>query len=231
MRSLTTAVAFGLFFACQAFSAEHSVLARVTIYWRGEGSGEHASWNGARLHERHCAVDPKRIPYGSKVVFPDAACVAVDSGPAVVNRKAARSCGRTAAQRNAIVIDRFFDTKQKALAWAKAHPRFMTVRILTPGTKQGTKLVATKNPRSSATNVVSSGTTSWRGRPNDFYQRFESSLDGAALAVVKFILAICQVQNISAYALLFATCALLAAAFHSSICQLFSGTSARRRDG
>src|SRR5206468_7080530 len=171
-------------FRSQAFSAEHSVLARVTIYWRGEGSGEHASWNGARLHERHCAVDPKRIPYGSKVVFPDAACVAVDSGPAVVNRKAARSCGRTAAQRNAIVIDRFFDTKQKALAWAKAHPRFMTVRILTPGTKQGTKLVATKNPRSSATNVVSSGTTSWRGRPNDFYQRFESSLDGAALAVV-----------------------------------------------
>jgi hypothetical protein len=38
----------------------------------------------------------------------------------VVNRKAARSCGRKAAERNAIVIDRFFDTKQKALAWAKS---------------------------------------------------------------------------------------------------------------
>ena len=231
MKGSITAVVFGLLFACQAFSAEHSVLARVTVYWHREGSGEHASWNGARLHERHCAVDPKKIPYGSEVVFRDATCVAVDSGPGVVNRKAARLCGRTAAERNAIVIDRFFDTKQKALAWAKAHPRFMTVRILTPGTKQGTKLVATKNPRSSATNVVSSGTTSWRGRPNDFYQRFESSLDGADVAVGKFILAICQVQNISAYALLFATCALLAAAFHSSICQLFSGPSARRRGG
>ena len=231
MKGSITAVAFGLLFACQAFSAEHSVLARVTIYWRGEGSGEHASWNGARLREGHCAVDPKRIPYGSKVVFPDAACVAVDSGPAVVNRKAARSCGQTTAERNAIVIDRFFDTKQKALAWAKAHPHFMTVRILTPGTKQGTKLVATKNPRSSATNVVNSGTTGWRERSSDFYQRFESSLDGADAAVGQFIFAICQVQNISAYALLFATCALLAAAFHSSICQLFSGTSARRRDG
>jgi hypothetical protein len=43
--------------------------------------------------------------------------------------------GRRAAERNAIVIDRFFDTKQKALAWAKAHPHFMTVRILTPSTK------------------------------------------------------------------------------------------------
>jgi hypothetical protein len=31
----------------------------------------------------------------------------------VVNRKAARSSGRIAAERNAIVIDRFFDTKQR----------------------------------------------------------------------------------------------------------------------
>ena len=231
MKSLTTAAAFALLFVCQALESEHSALARITVYWHREGSGEHASWNGARLHERHCAVDPKKIPYGSGVVFPDATCVAVDSGPGVVNRKAARLCGRTAAERNAIVIDRFFDTKQKALAWAKAHPRFMTVRILTPGTKQGTKLVATKNPRSSPTNIASGAMTSWRGRPNDFYQRFESSLDGADVAVGKFILAICQGQNISAYALLFATCALLAAAFHSSICQLFSGPSARRRGG
>jgi 3D (Asp-Asp-Asp) domain-containing protein len=208
MKGSTTAVAFALLFACQALADEHSVLTCVTVYWHGEGSGEHASWNGAWLREGHCAVDPKKIPYGSKVVFPDAACVAVDSGPAVVNRKAARSSGRTPAERNAIVIDRFFDTKQKALAWAIAHPRFITVRILTPGTK----LVATKNPRSSPTNIVSRRTTSWRGRVNDFYQEFESSLDGAAVAVGKFIFAICQVQNIRAYALLFANCALLAAA-------------------
>src|SRR5437667_6712926 len=186
MKSLTTAAAFALLFVCQTLAGEQSALARVTVYWHREGSGEHASWNGARLHERHCAVDPKRIPYGSKVVFPDAACVAVDSGPAVVNRKAARSGGRTAAERNAIVIDRFFDTKQKALAWAKAHPRFMTVRILTPGTRQGTNLVATRNPKSSPTNIVSSGTTGWRERSSDFCQRFESSLDGADAAVGQF---------------------------------------------
>jgi len=231
MNGLTTAVAVALFFACQAFADEHSVLACVTVYWHGEGSGEHASWNGARLREGHCAVDPKKIPYGSKVVFPDATCAAVDSGPAVVNRKAARSCGRTGAERRAIVIDRSFGTKQKALAWAKAHPHFMTVQILTPGTKQGAKLVATKNPRLSATNIVSSSTTSWRGRLNDFYQEFESSLDGADVAVGKFIFAICQAQNIGACALLFAICTLLAAPFHSSICQLFSGPSARRRGG
>ena len=87
MKGLTTAVASILFFACPVFAGEHSVLARVTVYWHREGSGEHAAWNGAQLHERHCAVDPKKVPYGSKVVFPDATCVAADSGPDVVNRK------------------------------------------------------------------------------------------------------------------------------------------------
>ena len=221
MKGSITAVAFGLLFACQAFSAEHSVLARVTIYWRGEGSGEHASWNGARLREGHCAVDPKKIPYGSKVVFPDATCVAVDSGPGVVNRNAARLCLRTAAERDAIVVDRFFDTKQKALAWAKGHPHFMTVRILTPGTEKRSKLVATKYPRSSPTNIVNGSTTSWRGRAKDFYQRFESSLDVAALTVAESNFAIRQEQNIGAYAVMFATdCALLVAAvslFYSAI--------------
>src|SRR6266704_561433 len=158
---LITAVAFVLLFACQALAGEHSAFARITVYWHGEGSGEHASWNGARLRDGHCAVDPKKIPYASKVVFPDAACVAVDSGPDVVNRKAARSCGRNAAERNAIVIDRFFDTKQKALAWAKAHPHFMTVQIQTPDTNRATKLVAAKNPRSPPTIIASSATTSW----------------------------------------------------------------------
>jgi hypothetical protein len=55
-----------------------------------------------------------------------------DERPDVVNRKAARSCGRNAAECNAVVIDRFFDTKQKALAWAKANPHFMVVQVRTP---------------------------------------------------------------------------------------------------
>jgi hypothetical protein len=165
MKRLIAAISFALLFGCQPFTGEHSALARVTVYWRGEGSSEQAAWNGERLREPHCAVDPKKIPYDSKVVFPDATCVAVDTGPAVVNRKAARSYGRSASERNAIVVDRFFDTKRKALAWAKAHPHFMTVRILTPGDKHGTKLTATKNPRSSPGTVVSSAKTSWPGRP------------------------------------------------------------------
>ena len=132
MKQLVTAIGFVLLFGCQTFTGGRSTLARVTVYWPGEGSGEHASWNGVRLRERHCAVDPKKIPYGSKVAFPDTTCVAVDTGPAVVNRKAARASGRNTAERNALVVDRFFDTKHKALAWAKSHPHFMTVRISPP---------------------------------------------------------------------------------------------------
>jgi hypothetical protein len=135
MKWLVTAVGLISLFACQVFAGEHAALARVTVYWPGEGSGKSAAWNGAQLREDHCAVDPKKIPYGSKVIFGDSECVAVDTGPDVVNRKAARACGRTAPERDAIVIDRFFCTKQKALAWIKAHPHFMTVQVCTPNTK------------------------------------------------------------------------------------------------
>ena len=134
MKWLITAVGLGLLLASPIFAGEHSALARVTVYWHSGGSGANAAWNGARLRDGHCAVDPKKIPYGSQVVFHDADCVAVDSGPDVVNRKAARLCGRTTAERNAIVIDRFFDTKQNAIAWAKTNPHFMIVQVCTPDT-------------------------------------------------------------------------------------------------
>lgn len=118
--------------APSGFAREQSMLVRVTGYWRSEGSGERAAWNGARLRTGHCAVDPKKIPYGSKVVFPDLECVAVDTGPAVVSRKSARYCGRNAAQKSALVIDRFFETKREALAWSNSHPQFITVKVISP---------------------------------------------------------------------------------------------------
>jgi hypothetical protein len=121
MKRLITAVGLISLFACQVFAGEHAALARVTVYWPGEGSGANAAWNGARLNEGHCAVNPKKIPYGSKVAFHDAECMAVDTGPDVVNRKAARLSGRNQSERNAIVIDRFFDAKEKALGQTRIH--------------------------------------------------------------------------------------------------------------
>ena len=128
---LSYAVILLLSLASVALAREESILARVTSYWAGEGP-KYAS-TGQRLRTGHCAVDPKRIPYGSKVVFPDCICTAVDTGPAVVSRKAARLCGRTASQLKAIVVDRFFETKREAMAWTNAHPHFMTLQIVPRG--------------------------------------------------------------------------------------------------
>jgi 3D (Asp-Asp-Asp) domain-containing protein len=138
MRYLLTTIGFAVLFAASAFAREESLLARITVYWPGEGQLRACS-NGARLRAGHCAVDPKRIPFGSRVLFPDAACIAVDSGPAVVNRKAARVTGRTVSQRNAIVIDRFFESKEAALSWESRHPHFMTVRVVPPGARDESK--------------------------------------------------------------------------------------------
>ena len=135
IKLLTTTFAFIFLSASALFAREESILARITVYWPGEGQIRACS-NGARLRAGHVAVDPKRIPYGSHVIFPDADCVAVDSGPGVVNRTAARACGRTAAQKSALVIDRFFESRSAAMAWAGAHPQFMTVRVTSPGSSR-----------------------------------------------------------------------------------------------
>ena len=116
-----------------------SLLARVTVYWASGGRGsdrytrQHKCATGMRLRDGYCAVDPKQISYGSHVIFPDGTSLAaVDTGTAVRNRKAARLLGRTPLERNAVVVDRFFETKRQALAWASSHPPFMTVRIVSP---------------------------------------------------------------------------------------------------
>jgi 3D (Asp-Asp-Asp) domain-containing protein len=120
------------FAASTALAREQTLLARITVYWPGGSGPERASFNGAKLHGGHCAVDPKKIPYGSQVIFPDESCVAIDSGPAVISRRAARRCGKTSEQRNALVIDRYFESKKLALAWAASNPHFMTVQVLDP---------------------------------------------------------------------------------------------------
>jgi hypothetical protein len=139
MKLLLTTIGFAFLFTAPAFAHEESLLARITVYWPGEGQLRACS-NGERLRAGHCAVDPKRIPFGSRVLFSDAICTAIDSGPAVVSRKAARVTGRTASQRNALVIDRFFESREAALAWEGSHPHFMTVRIVQPESREELKM-------------------------------------------------------------------------------------------
>lgn len=137
------ALLFGLLIVAPlAQAAEPSTLVRVTTYCREEGQLRAAS-NGARLRNGHCAVDPKKIPYGSKIILGSEELIAVDTGPAVVSRKAARLSGRNRAEREAMVVDRYFETRSQALAWEKSHPHFMKIQIVTPGK---VKAVANNSP-------------------------------------------------------------------------------------
>jgi 3D (Asp-Asp-Asp) domain-containing protein len=142
VKKLVAPFLFIMLFSPPAFAAlarENPTMARVTVYWARGGSGsdrwtrQHKCSTGARLREGHCAVDPRKIPYGSQVVFPDGTKLqAVDTGSAVRTRRAARLSGRTSVERNAIVIDRFFETKRQALTWARQNPMFVPVQIARP---------------------------------------------------------------------------------------------------
>ncbi|HEX8281388.1 MAG TPA: hypothetical protein VF551_08425, partial [Chthoniobacterales bacterium] len=101
----------------------------------------------------------RRIPYGSKIILPDATLTAVDTGGHVRSRRAARRIGRSKAERNAIVIDRFFETKRQALAWAKKHPHFMTVRVISPNESK-TPAIVTKTLAPTAGNRLAYNSSS-----------------------------------------------------------------------
>jgi 3D (Asp-Asp-Asp) domain-containing protein len=190
MKRFLIASVLVLLFAPAGFARDQSVLARVTVYWASGGRGSdrwtrrHICSTGARLQAGHCAVDPRQIPYGSRVTLPDATLLAVDTGSAVVSRKAARRSGRTALERSAIVVDRFFETKQQAMNWARRNPYFMFVRVSPPGFR--TSLISppqqlqpapvlSSRPRTSTTPLLSSQSPRRnlddRPKPSSMYAR------------------------------------------------------------
>lgn len=118
------------------------ILARVTVYWAyGKGtdawSAKRQSSTGARLEcGQHAAVDPKVIPYGSKLKLQKNGrpilVKAVDTGGAVKQRKAAIAMAKTPSQRKAPVVDLFFAHKSDALAYANSHPAYQWVDVQLP---------------------------------------------------------------------------------------------------
>jgi 3D (Asp-Asp-Asp) domain-containing protein len=111
-----------------------TVLARLTVYWsNGSGTDRWSrrgqSSTGTRLKSGHCAVDPRKIPYGSRVqVFdketkrPFDTMTAVDTGTAVKYKKA--SGGKC------IVIDKYFPNKSDALRYDRAMPDYVLVKVI-----------------------------------------------------------------------------------------------------
>ena len=168
MKRLILLLLLGVIGTANGFTGNNSFLARVTVYWARGGHGadrytrQHKSATGLRLQQGHCAVDPKKIPYGSRIVLPDGSALsAVDTGSAVRNRKAARRLGRTIHERNAVVIDKFFETKRQALAWANSNPPFVNVKVIPPGAPP----VATPNITNSQPIALSPATTTMSNAP------------------------------------------------------------------
>ena len=108
-------------------------LARLTAYWPEEGdhyTKRRLSSSGVQLRDGHCAVDPKVIPYGSVVKIPGMGeYVAVDTGPAVVSRRAARQAGRTSQERNALVVDVYCSSRSKARVFEANAPEFAVITL------------------------------------------------------------------------------------------------------
>ena len=112
--------------------SSRELIVRVTVYWKhGQGSDswtqDGLSATGLPLVDRKsAAVDPRVIPYGSRIVLPEVGhdLVAMDTGAAVVDRSAARANGS-----NVPVVDVYFESREDAIRWARENPMFMRARI------------------------------------------------------------------------------------------------------
>jgi 3D (Asp-Asp-Asp) domain-containing protein len=101
---------------------------RITTYWAKGGdtdgwSAKRQSSTGVRLKPNFSvAVDPKVIPYFSRVYIPNLGMrVAHDTGTAVIRKKA--SGGKYP------VIDVFFLYKKDAIRFANTHPKIVKVKV------------------------------------------------------------------------------------------------------
>jgi len=120
----------------QSHKASGGRLARLTAYWSGEGdyyTGRGLSSTGIHLHEGHCAVDPRIIPYGSVVQIDGLGkYLAVDTGSAVISREAARETGHNPEERNALVIDLYFESRRDGERFAAHGPKYAAISWTAP---------------------------------------------------------------------------------------------------
>jgi 3D (Asp-Asp-Asp) domain-containing protein len=101
----------------------NNYIARVTYYW----GCKNTSTGNKPLSGKTIAVDPKIIPYGSKIIIPQMGktFIAHDTGSAVKSRLASRKHGR-----NNIVVDIFCQSESQARQYIKKYPMFMPIKII-----------------------------------------------------------------------------------------------------
>lgn len=100
-----------------------NTVARVTYYW----GCKNTSTGNKPIAGKTIAVDPKIIPYGSKIIIPQMGqtFIAHDTGSAVKSRLASRKHGR-----NNIVVDVFCYSESQARQYIKRYPMFMPIKII-----------------------------------------------------------------------------------------------------
>jgi 3D (Asp-Asp-Asp) domain-containing protein len=120
MRQLILSLLFSSLLCAQEYNA------RVTYYWTHHNK---TSTGVKPKAGRTIAVDPKIIPYGSKVHIPEMGktYLAQNTGPWVVSKKASK--GKT------IVVDIYCRTKAEADALIKKYPAYMKIKVEKPNAK------------------------------------------------------------------------------------------------
>lgn len=109
------------------------IMARLTTYSRDErhcdrNTRRGLSATGTHLVNRQtAAVDPKVIPYGSRIVIPKLGMTltAADTGGAVKKRTASKKTGRSE-----LVIDVFFTKSKDAQYFVANNPKIVEVYII-----------------------------------------------------------------------------------------------------
>ena len=110
--------------------AKSTTLARVTYYYPGEDSytNKLQTSTGVTAHVGICAVDPKKIPFYKKVYLSGIGVFrALDSGSAVVSRKAAKESAHNKAERNALVVDVYCSSAHQARIMELNNPAYVAV--------------------------------------------------------------------------------------------------------
>jgi 3D (Asp-Asp-Asp) domain-containing protein len=111
-----------LLLACNLCHAQ-TYMARVTYYW----DGYQTSTGAKPTVNKTIAVDPKVIPYKSKIFIPKMGktFLAQDTGKDVRSRRASRKLGRSN-----IVVDIYCKNKKEALIYIKKFPMFMEIEVM-----------------------------------------------------------------------------------------------------
>ncbi len=112
----------------KANTAKKEIKVRLTAYWaKGSGtdswSAKRQSSTGATLKpNKSVAVDPRIIPYFSKLYIPNLGFrFAHDTGTAVINKKASKG--------KYPVVDIFFMTEKEAMRFVNNNPKIVKVAV------------------------------------------------------------------------------------------------------